>query len=224
METAVGRRARARQAGDPDGRHATARSARCPWRSSCGAAARPATAPRSSWSDRPDRDDDRGLGRGRRSAHQRLRPGHRRVARRAGRGARRLGHRRRPGFARPPGLLVGDAGAHPRRDAARDGHGPQAGPRRARLRPPARGVVPDRRRSRRSSTCTSGSPGSSRRRRSSRSRSTRRSTRPTTRRARSSQRSQPRPVCRPTTRSASGRSGCGRRSATRSMRCRGSTP
>ena len=31
-------------------------------------------------------------------------------------------------------------GAHPRRDAARDGHGPQAGPRRARLRPPARGL------------------------------------------------------------------------------------
>ena len=37
--------------------------------------------------DRPDRDDDRGLGRRRRPAHQRLHPGHRRVARRAGRGA-----------------------------------------------------------------------------------------------------------------------------------------
>ena len=36
--------------------------------------------------------------------HQRLRPGHRRVAGRAGRGARRLGHRRGPGLARPPGL------------------------------------------------------------------------------------------------------------------------
>ena len=41
----------------------------------------------------------------------------------------RLGHRRGPGLARPPGLLVGDAGADPRRDAARDGHGPQAGAR-----------------------------------------------------------------------------------------------
>ena len=95
--------------------------------------------------DRPDRDDDRGLGRRGRPAHQRLRPGHRRVAGRAGRGARRLGHRRGPGLARPPGLLVGDARADPRRDAAGDGHGPQAGARRARLRPPARGVVPDRR-------------------------------------------------------------------------------
>ena len=94
--------------------------------------------------DRPDRHDDRGLGRRGRPAHQRLRPGHRRVAGRGGRGARRLGHRRGPGLARPPGLLVGDAGAHPRRDAAGDGHGPQARAGRARLRPPARGVVPDR--------------------------------------------------------------------------------
>ena len=55
--------------------------------------------------DRPDRDDDRGLGRGRRPAHQRLRPGHRRVDGRGGRGARRLGHRRGPGLARPSRLL-----------------------------------------------------------------------------------------------------------------------
>ena len=92
-----------------------------------------------------------------------------------GEALRRLGHRRGPGVARPPRLLVGDAGAHPRRDAARDGHGPQAGPRRARLRPPARGVVPDRRAAPGSSSSTSGSPGWSRRRRSSPSRSTPRS-------------------------------------------------
>ena len=58
--------------------------------------------------------------------------------RRGGRGAGRLDPRRGPGLARPPGVLVGDARAHPRRDAARDGHGPQAGPGRPRLRPPAR--------------------------------------------------------------------------------------
>ena len=79
--------------------------------------------------DRPDRDDDRGLGRGRRPGHQRLHQRHRRVARRAGRGARRLGHRRGPGLDRPPGLQRRDAGPHPRGDAARDGPGPQAGPR-----------------------------------------------------------------------------------------------
>ena len=111
---------------------------------------------------RPDRDDDRGLGRGGRPADQRLRPGHRRVARRGGRSARRLGHRRGPGFARPPGLLVGDARAHPRRHAARDGHGPQAGTGRARLRPPARGRRSRSRRCRASSSSTSGSPGWSR--------------------------------------------------------------
>ena len=55
---------------------------------------------------------------------------------------------------------------------------------RARLRPPARGVVPDRRRCPGSSTSTSGWPGWWRRRRSSRSRSTPRSTRTTTRPAR----------------------------------------
>ena len=52
--------------------------------------------------------------------------------------ARRLGHRRGPGLARPPGVLVGDAGADPRRDAAGDGPRPQGRPDRARLRPPAR--------------------------------------------------------------------------------------
>ena len=77
----------------------------------------------------PDRDDDRRLGRGGRPRDQRLRPGHGRVDARGGRGARRLAHRRGPGLARPPGVLVGDARAHPWLDAARDGHGPQAGPR-----------------------------------------------------------------------------------------------
>ena len=43
-----------------------------------------------------------------------------------GEAARRLGPRRGPGLARPPGLLVGDARAHPRGDPAGDGHGPQA--------------------------------------------------------------------------------------------------
>ena len=37
-----------------------------------------------------------------------------------------------------PAYSLGDARAHPRLDAARDGHGPQAGPRGPRLRPPAR--------------------------------------------------------------------------------------
>ena len=41
--------------------------------------------------DRPDRDDDRGLGRGRRPGHQRLHERDRRVAGRAGRGARPTG-------------------------------------------------------------------------------------------------------------------------------------
>ena len=65
-----------------------------------------------------------------------------------GEAPRRLGDRRGPGLARPPGLLVGDARPDPRRDAAGDGPRPQARPDRARLRPPARGVVPDRRRCR----------------------------------------------------------------------------
>ena len=56
--------------------------------------------------DRPDRDDDRGLGRRGRPGDRRLPPGHDRVARRGGRGAGRLDHRRGPGLARPPGLLV----------------------------------------------------------------------------------------------------------------------
>ena len=81
---------------------------------------------------------------------------------------------------------------------------------RARLRPPSRGVLPDRLAAGRSSTSTSASRGSSHPRRSSRSRSTRRSTRMTTRPARSSPRPQPRPGCRPTTRSGSGPTGCGR--------------
>ena len=61
-----------------------------------------------------------------------------------GEDARRLGHRGGPGLARPPGLLVRDARADPWLDAAGDGHGPRPGSPRARLRPPPRGVVPDR--------------------------------------------------------------------------------
>ena len=64
---------------------------------------------------------------------------------------------------------------------ARHGHRPQAGPRRARLRPPARGVVPDRPSCPRSSSSTSRSPASSRRRGSWPSRSTRRCSRTTRR-------------------------------------------
>ena len=43
-----------------------------------------------------------------------------------------------------PAYSSRDARAHPRDDAARDGHGPQAGPGRPRLRPPARRALPDR--------------------------------------------------------------------------------
>ena len=67
-------------------------------------------------------------------------------------------------------------GADPRRDAPGDGDGPQAGPRRPRLRPPARREASRSPSCRRSSTSTSGSPASSRRPGSSRSRSTRRCT------------------------------------------------
>ena len=91
------------QARDPDGRHRLrdrqdVRRARAP---AGGAGRRPLGGVRRHG---PDRDHDRGLGRGRRPRHRRLRPGHRRVAGRAGRGARRLDHRRGPGLARPPGL------------------------------------------------------------------------------------------------------------------------
>ncbi len=54
--------------------------------------------------DRPDRDDDRRLGRRRRPGHQRLHERHGRVAGRAGRGARGLGDRRGPGLDRPSRL------------------------------------------------------------------------------------------------------------------------
>ena len=109
--------------------------------------------------DRPDRDDDRGLGRGRRPAHQRLHQRDRGVAGRGGRGARRLGLRRGPGLARPPGLQRRDARAHPRRDTARAHPRPQAG-----TRPSTTSRTCPRRASRspssdRSSSCTNGSPG-----------------------------------------------------------------
>ena len=68
---------------------------------------------------------------------RRLPPGHGRVAGRGGRVARRLGDRRGPGLARPPRLQQRDARPDPRVDAARHGHGPQAGHGRPRLRPPA---------------------------------------------------------------------------------------
>ena len=145
---------------------------------------------------RPDRDDGRGLGRRRRPGDRRLPPGHGRVARRGGRVARRLGHRRGAGEPRPSRLQLGDARAHPRHHAARDGHGPQAGHGRPRLRPPARRALPDRLAARRSSRSTSRWPGSSRRRRSWRSRSTRRSSPTRPRPAGSSRRSRPRPASR----------------------------
>ena len=179
--------------------------------------------PRLVRADRADRDDDRGLGRGGRPADQRLRPGHRRVDGRAGRGARGLGHRRGPGLARPPGLLVGDAGAHPRRDAAGDGHGPQARPRRATtsttcprrsfpiaelprfiaLHERVAGLVAP-------SKVVAVALNTSLYPRRSRCSPDHRGDR------------RPRPGCRPTTRSGSARSGSGRRSARRSTPCRGS--
>ena len=126
--------------------------------------------------DRPDRDDDRGLGGRGRPAHQRLRPGHRRVAGRAGRGARRLGHRRGPGLAGPPGLLVGDA-----RRSSTARRRTRWSWSTSRAWPSTTSTTCPRRRSR-SPTLPEfidlheRVPGSSRRRRSSRSRSTRRST------------------------------------------------
>ena len=51
-----------------------------------------------------------------------------------------------------PAYSLGHARPDPRRDAARDGPRPQGRPDRARLRPPARRVVPDRRPAARSST------------------------------------------------------------------------
>src|SRR6185437_15027653 len=68
----------------------------------------------------------------------------RRVDARGGRGPRRLAHRRGPGLPRPSGVLVRDAGAHPRLDPARHGHGPQARHGAPRLRPPPGGALPDR--------------------------------------------------------------------------------
>ena len=132
-----------RQAGDPDGRHGL-----CDRQDVGLAGAAPGRGrvrrQRDVRRHRPDRDDDRRLGRRGGPGDQRLRPGHGRVAGRAGRGTRRLGLPRGPGIARPSGLLVGHARADPRRDAARDGHGPQARAGEPRLRSPARGLVPDR--------------------------------------------------------------------------------
>ena len=73
METAVGRRHEPGQAGDPDRRHRLRRRqdvgrARAPARRPCGR--RPGVVR----GDRPDRDDDRGLGRGRRPARSATSP------------------------------------------------------------------------------------------------------------------------------------------------------
>ncbi len=113
-------------------------------------------------------------------------------------------------------------GAHPRRDAARDGPRPQAGPRRARLRPPARGLVPDR-----EAAAVHRAARADRRARGAvegRGRRAEHVALPGRRRGarRHRRRSRPRPACRPTTRSGSGPTGCGRRSATPWTRCRGS--
>ena len=131
------------QAGDPDGRHGL-RHRQDVGRAGAAPGGPGARRQRRLRAHRPDRDDDRRLGRRRGPAHRRLRPGHGRVDGRAGRVPRRLDPRRRPGLARPPRLLRGHAGAHPRRDAAGDDPGPQAGDHRARLRSSARRVVPDR--------------------------------------------------------------------------------
>ncbi len=143
MDCAVGRRHLPGPAGDPHGRH------RLRDRQDVRRARAPPGRPRGRRSgrlrpQRPDRHDDRRLGRGRGSRHQRLPQRDRRVARRAGRGDGGLDPRRGPGLAGPPGLQRRDAGPDPRRDAARDGAGPQGRPRRPRLRPPAGPVLPDR--------------------------------------------------------------------------------
>ena len=158
--------ARAGQAGDPDRGHRL--RDRQDVRRARAAEGRARTGrPGRLRSHRPDRDDDRRLGRGGRPRDQRLRAGHRRVDARGGRGARRLDHRRGPGLARPPGVLVGDARAHPRLDAARDGHGPQAGPRRTTTSTIAPTLGSRSRSCPSSSASTRPSPGSSRHRGSS---------------------------------------------------------
>ena len=169
--------------------------------------------------DRPDRDDDRGLGRGGRPGHQRLLERHVRVAHRAGRGARRLGHRRGPGLARPPGLQRRDPRPHPRLHATGHGHGPQAGPGRPRLRP--RATAPTSRSSRCPEFIRLHEAGGGPRRpvegRRDRPQHValpgRRRCAADRRRDRGADR-----ACRATTRSASGRTGCGRRSSPRSRR------
>ena len=172
---------------------------------------------------RPDRDDDRGLGRRRRPGDRGLPPGHGRVAGRGGGVARRLGHRRGAGEPGPPGLQLGDAGAHPRHHAARDGDGPQAGHGRPRLRPPARRALPDRLAARRSSRSTSRWRGSWRRRRSSRWRSTRRSSPTRPRPAGSSRRSRRRPGLPTDDPVRFGGDALWREIEAASRRCRGST-
>ena len=82
---------RAGQAGDPDRRHRL-RDRQDVGRAGAAAGRRARPAQSAVFvADRPDRDDDRGLGRRGRPADQRLRPGHRRVAGRARARARATG-------------------------------------------------------------------------------------------------------------------------------------
>ena len=207
--------ARARQAGDPDRRHRLrdrqdVGGARARRRGAGATVHRPSSSPTGQtgmmiegWGVAVDR------------RHQRLRPGHRRVARRAGRGAWRLGPRRGPGSLDHPAYcavtlaLIHGATPHAMVLVHKPGlaehdfdHLPDAS-------------FPIAAAAGRSSTSTSGSRGWSHRRGSWRSRSTPRSTRMTARRGGSSSGSPPRPGCPPTTRSASAPTGCGRRSASR---------
>ena len=138
-------------------------------------------------------------------------------------GRGRLGDRRGPGVARPSRVQQRHRRPHPRGDATRDGHGPQAGHGRPRLRAPVGRPVPDRRAApvhrrarngRRAGRAVAG-------RRRGTQHVTHRTTIP--RRAGSSRRPRSRRVSRATTRSASAASRCGPRSRRRSTACRGST-
>ena len=170
----------------------------------------------------PDRDDGRGLGRGRRPGHRRLRPGDGGVAGRRGRAPRRLGHRRGAGEPGPPGVQLGDAGAHPRDDArTRWSWSTSPGMADHDFDHEPDAPLPDRAAAAVHRAPRAGRRARRARRRSWRSRSTRRSSRTRRRRGGSSRPPRPRPACRATTRCASAASRCGARSRRRSTRCRG---